>query len=76
MGQLTIYLDEETLKKIEMAAKREHKSISKWVKSRLEHFLNKGWPEDYFKLFGSLSDEELKRPPQSPFELDHKRSEL
>ena len=76
MAQLTIYIDEETLKKIEFAAKQEHKSISKWVKSRIETFLNKSWPEDYSKLFGSLSEDDLKIPEELKFDMDQKRPSL
>jgi predicted HicB family RNase H-like nuclease len=31
MPQISVYIDEPTLRKIEIAAKRQKKSISKWV---------------------------------------------
>ena len=76
MGQLTVYIDEITFKKIETAAKRERQSISKWVKNRLLTALHNHWPENYFELFGSLKDSNLKRPEQLKFDNDLKRSNL
>lgn len=76
MSQLTVYVDSQTFKKITLAAKKEHVSISRWVKSRLSKSLTETWPEHYFDLFGSLKEEDLKRPEQPPFSLDRKREEL
>lgn len=64
MSQLTVYIDEETRKKIEVASKRANLSVSKWVKLKLTHAIENEWPEDYFELFGSLSDDELSRPQE------------
>ena len=76
MAQLTIYLDESTLKKIEKAAREEKSSISKWAKKRLAYSLESKWPEGYFKVFGCLSDEEFERPAQLGFEADCARERL
>jgi hypothetical protein len=62
MPQLSLYIDEPTLKKIESLAKIEKKSISKWVRSKLNNVIEKTWPEDYFSLFGSVSEDQLQRP--------------
>ena len=76
MAQLTLYIDEEILKRIEMSAKREHVSISQWVKNRLLKSFRHAWPQNYYQLFGSLSKDELKRPVQPKFSEDHRREKL
>jgi len=76
MGQITIYMDEETIKKIERAATKEHDSISKWIKKRLVKFLKNEWPEGYFDLFGSIKDDAFKRPSQPDWGRDRKRPSL
>ena len=77
MGQLTVYIDDSTLKKVETAAHREHKSISKWVKKCLESALQNKWPENYFEVFGALSgDESFQRPPQGDVSEDTRRNRL
>ncbi|MDO8518981.1 MAG: toxin-antitoxin system, antitoxin component [Deltaproteobacteria bacterium] len=76
MPQLTVYIDEKTLHKIETAASVEHSSISKWVKKRLEMALHSSWPEGYFNLFGSLKGLGLKRPAKLSFSKDSKRETL
>ncbi len=76
MAQITIYIDEQTLKQIEIAAEKEHDSISKWVKKRLVSSLKKTWPKDYADLFGSIADASFKRPTQVKAVLDRKRQSL
>ncbi|MBI2119965.1 MAG: toxin-antitoxin system, antitoxin component [Elusimicrobia bacterium] len=76
MAQLTVYIDDKTLKQIDIAAKREHTSISKWVKVRLSTALETKWPAHYFDLFGSLSKEDLERPKQLDFSKDTRRGTL
>ena len=76
MAQISIYIDESTLKQIEIAAQKEHDSISKWVKKRLLSSLKTAWPKDYFDLFGALKDTSLKRPVEIKFSKDRKRQTL
>ncbi|MBF0387817.1 MAG: toxin-antitoxin system, antitoxin component [Candidatus Omnitrophica bacterium] len=76
MAQLTIYLDDETLKRIEKSARQEKGSVSAWVKRRLTVSLEEGWPAGYFDLFGSLKEADLKRPAQLPSSADRRRAEL
>ena len=45
MPQLSLYIDDETLKKIEREAKKEKISLSKWVRKTLNKSLKKNWPE-------------------------------
>lgn len=73
MPQLSLYIDQETLKKIELAAKKEKVSISQWVKGKLQSSFEKKWPDNYFQLYGSIEDESFKRPDSLNFKNDSKR---
>jgi len=63
MPQISLYIDEETLSKIEKAAKKEHISISKWVgnniKRSFESKINtvENNTTEWLKLAGSWEDE-------------------
>lgn len=76
MPQLTVYIDEDILKKIQIAAKIEHYSVSKWVKNKLTEALINTWPKDYFELFGSLAEEQFERPEQLKPGDDVRREKL
>ena len=76
MAQLTVYIDEVTLKRIELAAKRDHESVSKWVKRCLMSVFQNTWPKNYFELFGSLANDPFERPSQASFEKDARRQML
>ncbi|MDQ7007965.1 MAG: hypothetical protein Q9Q40_12105 [Acidobacteriota bacterium] len=64
MAQLTLYVDEETRRKIEAAARQAHLSVSRWVVTTLSRSLEQTWPRDYFDLFGSLPADDLEPPAQ------------
>ena len=76
MPQISLYIDENTLKKVEKLAKRERKSISKWVGKRIKDSIEKTWPENYFSLFGSISDGQFQRPPELEPGTDRTREDL
>ncbi len=76
MGQLTVYINDDILKKIEKAAKHEHTSISKWVKERLEKSFDQRWPGGYAEILGSLKGMNMKRPKQPPLSKDVRRASL
>jgi hypothetical protein len=57
MPQLSLYIDESTLKKIELAAKIENLSISKFVTKKLNESLHDSWPDNFESLFGSITDD-------------------
>ena len=76
MPQLSLYIDSETIKKLEIAAKIEKTSISKWVNYRLHKYFETEWPPNYFDLFGSIDDKTLKRPSQLKYAKDSKRTNL
>ena len=75
MAQLTVYIDDETRKKIETAAKRAGTSVSLWVKRRLSNALETEWPDGYFDCLGALEDARLERP-ESPRGNDLRRDPI
>lgn len=76
MPQLSLYIDKETLHKIEIAAKLEKLSISKYVVRKLNDSLNKSWPENFDTLFGSVSDDTFIEPEKLNFGMDIVREDL
>ena len=76
MGQITLYMDDATLKKIHAAAKKSKESISKWAKKRLVNDLESKWPEGYFKLFGSAAGLGFEVPSDLDFSKDVRRARL
>jgi hypothetical protein len=73
MPQISLYIDEPTLKKIENAAQRQRVSISKWVADQLRSRIEPVYPVHYEDLFGSISDKAFTRPQQLSFASDIKR---
>ena len=76
MAQLTIYLDSDTLRKIENAAAESRVSISKWVREKIEIALRDEWPESFFQLFGALRETDLEEPKELDFNADVPRTKL
>lgn len=76
MPQLSLYISQDTLKKVEKAAKDSKTSISKWVSNKLETSLQDDWPDNYFDLFGSIKDDSLKRPEEIKHFNENPREEL
>ena len=70
MSQLTIYLDEESMRDVKKSATREHLSVSLWARKRLCEGLGHTWPVNYFELFGALRDSDLDRPEQGDLDQD------
>lgn len=76
MPQLSLYLDAEILTKIEIAARINNTSISKWVSDRLKESLANNWPENFESLFGSIKDESFGKEEIKDFSKDLKREKL
>ena len=57
MGQVTIYLDNETEIKLKKAAKSSHLSVSKWVAKIIKEKMTTEWPQDVVKLAGSWKND-------------------
>lgn len=76
MSQLTIYLDETSMRDVRRSAKREHVSVSLWARRRLCEAVRHTWPQDYFALFGALRDSDLSRPAPGDLSADIPRRSL
>ena len=76
MPQLSLYIDEETLRKLETAAKLENLSISKYVVQKLNETLSASWPNGYADLFGSIQDQSFDVLPSQGFSTDSPRETL
>jgi hypothetical protein len=73
MSQLSLYIQDSTLNKIEAMAKEENVSISNWVKQRIELSIESEWPDSFFALYGSIKDKSFKTPKKLNFKKDSKR---
>lgn len=76
MAEISIQLDETTLKALEARAARRHLTVAGWIKERINAEIKKEWPENYFSVFGSLSDCDLEEPAEIPPNYDAKRESL
>lgn len=78
MPQLSLYIDAETLNKLEVAAKIDRTSVSKWVTERLKEDLIHNWPSNYQSLFGSIRDESfgVDKIHDVSFSVDSERETL
>ncbi len=81
MATLTIDIEDDIARHVEESARREHKSISEWIKDRVkpgaDHAARlvamaaraeaNGYPPGWLTLFGSLADDEtFSAPPRGP----------
>jgi len=77
MGQFSLYIDSETLSRVEAAAKKESISVSRYIRKTLEESLRNDWPPGYFdELVGSIKDPSFCRPTQGDFADDLPRQRL
>lgn len=76
MPQLSLYIDENMLKRIETAAKLEHVSISKYVVKKLNESMFNAWPENYHSLYGSITDESFHVERKKDFSHDIERENI
>jgi hypothetical protein len=65
MGQLTIYLDEDTEQRVKTAAQSAGVSLSKWVATVIREKTETAWPDAVLQLAGAWPDlstaDELRR---------------
>jgi len=73
MPQVSLYIDKETLTKIEHLARKSHTSISKWVGNNLKRLIKDDYPDDFFTLFGAITDKTFIRPESLEFINDGTR---
>lgn len=72
MATITIDLDDDLARHVEESARREHKSVSEWIRERVQahadradilaateaRALANGYPPNWLTLYGSLADDE------------------
>jgi hypothetical protein len=73
MPQVSLYIDKDTLEKIEKVAQKSHISISKWVGNNLKRLVKDDYPDDFFGLFGAIRDASFDKPANLSFNADTKR---
>lgn len=73
MPQISLYIDEKTLQKVESAAKRQHLSISKWVAEQIRAKVDPIYPVDFESLYGSIDDDTFVAPSELNFGQDADR---
>lgn len=76
MPQISLYIDESTLEKVECAAKKENISISKWVAQQIRTKIEPEYPVGFEDLFGSIGDASFVTPERVGFAKDLKRESL
>jgi len=78
MGQITIYLDDETEKLVNRHAEGAGESASKWVTEAVRKRARSEWPADIFSLFGSWRDEDFPDAEElrKGYAADARREEL
>ena len=64
MPQLSLYLTQEQLAKLESEAQAEKMSLSKWVVTQIIDRIEPRYPEGWADLFGSVHDASFYRPEQ------------
>jgi hypothetical protein len=77
VGQVTIYLDNETEKKLRRTAKSSQLSVSKWIAGIINEKIKNEWPQDIIDLAGSWkSDFPPLEEIRSNMEKDITREDL
>jgi hypothetical protein len=78
MGQITIYLDDETEKLVKRHAEGSGESASKWVAEAVRKRARSEWPADILSLFGSWRDEDFPDAEElrKGYGADARREEL
>lgn len=56
MAQVTIYLDDETDKKLTAAARAKKVSKSKWIAMIIREKTENEWPSEFVQLAGAWND--------------------
>lgn len=64
MPQLSLYLTQEQLARVETETHSEKMSLSKWVVTKILDKVEPRYPDGWADLFGSVHDETFIRPEQ------------
>jgi hypothetical protein len=56
MAQVTLYLDDDTLRRMKAAAKSAGVSMSAWLSSLVQERVRQDWPAEVVELAGAWSE--------------------
>lgn len=56
MGQVAIYVDDKTMRRLDKAARKDGMSRSAWVRLAVEEKLRNRLPESFFEILGTWED--------------------
>ncbi|MFW6344214.1 MAG: CopG family transcriptional regulator [Sediminispirochaetaceae bacterium] len=76
MGQITIYLDDETERKMKRVVRAQHVSQSRWVAELIRSRLRERWPESVREIPGSWKDAPTAEELRGDLGADYTREEL
>jgi len=76
MGQVTIYLDQETEKKMINIVKKRGLSKSRWIADLIKNKTADTWPESIIKLAGKWKDMPTAEEIRRDMGVDAKREPL
>jgi hypothetical protein len=78
MGQVTIYLDDETEIMLRRHVKKSGLSASRWIAEAVRQRVANEWPADVLELFGSWKPEDFPDAAdlRKGYGRDAKREEL
>ncbi|MBW2436701.1 MAG: CopG family transcriptional regulator [Deltaproteobacteria bacterium] len=76
MGQITIYLDAETEKRLSRVIKNGEISKSRWIADLIKEKVATSWPENVIALAGAWSDMPTAEEMRKGFGKDVKRESL
>ena len=76
MPQLSLYLDEITLRDVVVRAKLNNVSVSKFVSTVLINYFSNKWPDGYQNIFGSIDDDTFVRHNELNWENDIPRENI
>ncbi len=76
MGQVTIYLDEETQALMKRAARSSGVSLSRWVAGVIREKVHGEWPADVAALAGSWPDAPTAEEIRATYAIDVPREPM
>ncbi|MHB8766611.1 MAG: CopG family transcriptional regulator [Deferrisomatales bacterium] len=76
MGQVTIYLDDETERRMREAAEAAHLSKSKWVARLICTHVADNWPKEVVSLAGAWRDLPTAEDLRAGEGVDTRREDL
>jgi hypothetical protein len=64
MPQISLDIDQTIFEKIEKIAKQNKTSVSDWLEDTMRKALKNNYPDDFFELFGAISDDTFIEPDE------------